>query len=221
MVSQEECSIYVSESFEGYLAWYLECLMGMMNRWANMPLITTHGAPLTVCEWSVPLLFKQETSVALKASFGKRPSAYGRELVIRTNSTERSFLRNQQFLGTSRNYSHIVETEVSLPYSQKPTTSKIFQVAPFPSRFPTNTYIYISPLPNTFHGPCPARPPPSDHPNNIWWRHASWLFSLCSSARSAVTGPALGPDVFRALFGVFWCALWKYFNFDVNFNTSF
>jgi hypothetical protein len=93
MVSQEECFIYVSESFEGYLAWYLERLMGMMNSWANMPLIATHGAPLIVCQWSVHLLFKQETSVALKASFGKRLSAYGRELLIRTNSTEHSFLR--------------------------------------------------------------------------------------------------------------------------------
>ena len=84
---------------------------------------------------------------------------------------------------------------------------------PFPSCFPPYTYmyIYISPLPNTFHGPCPARPAPSDHPNSIWWRYASWIFSLCSSARSAVTGPASGPDVFKALFGVFWCAVWKYY----------
>jgi hypothetical protein len=92
MVSQEECFIYVSESFERYLAWYLERLMGMMNGWPNMPLIATHGAPLIVCQWFVPSLFKQDTLVALKARSGKRLSTYGRGLPIRTNSTEQIFL---------------------------------------------------------------------------------------------------------------------------------
>ena len=88
----------------------------MMNRWANMPLIATHGVPLIV---SVVCTFIVQTGDAsgLESQFWKATVS------LWQGTGYQNQLHRAEFLGMSRNYAHIVETEGSLPYSQNPATS--------------------------------------------------------------------------------------------------